>query len=330
MKRLFTFLFSLFGGVSLLFSQVILTKATHELLPGATHECRAVEYQNPGSAGRDLVWDFSRAAYLDGTASVSSIEATESMGNIQTIRNDGCTFFFNITDKGNEYVGYQVGKTTFRLDKPIFKTQYPQSYLTHIEGNFEGTITTEGSYKSKIEGYYTTDADATGTIILPDGLSLPVLRIKTTEGNRFYETIKYLWYAQDIRYPVFVTAEEYLIASDGVKTLKSASSVINKAVKTVTDIQSPSDGITTPYKVFPNPFKDEIRLSYYLPEKTKVTVELLDSNGSKLIGLVDGQIQSGNVSVSKNVAKQTYTPGVYLLKIQLGNQVYTEKIVKAY
>lgn len=334
MKRFFTFLLIAFSGASLLCAQqVTLTKATHGFSSGQSHDCLAVEYQAPGNAGTNLVWDFSQVVFEDkAPASNSNLEANFDGGNIKALRNDGCTFFFNVTEKGNEYVGYQVGNSTLRLTEPILKTKYPQSFNTQFEGKFQGTITTEGSdYVRRVEGSYSTHADALGTIILPDGASLPVLRVKTTEGGGAYELVKYLWYAQDVRYPVFVTIEEYEIGANNTKTFRGGSSFLNikldKVSKSATGIP---DLTATTYKVFPNPFKDEIQVSYYLSEKTNVTIALYSSNGTKLTTLVSGKVQNGDNFVSKNVAKYTQSPGIYLLKIQLGDKVYTEKIVKAY
>jgi hypothetical protein len=333
MKRFFTFLFIAFSSVSLLCAQVTLTKATHGFTSGQSHQCQEVTYQAPGNAGTNLVWDFSQAVLKDkAPASDSNIEESFDGGNIKAIRNDGCTFFYNITEKGNEYIGYQVGNTTLRFSEPILKTKYPQTLGTQFEGKFNGTLTTEGSdYVRRVEGNYSTHADALGTIILPDGASLPALRVRTTESDGARELVKYLWYAQDVKYPIFVTTEEYEISGQDARILRGGSSFVNITIEKITQSATGLQDLkAATYKVFPNPFKDEIQLSYYLPEKTNVTIALYSSNGTKLSTLVSGQTQIGNNSVSQNVAKYTSAPGVYLLKIQLGDKIYTEKIVKAY
>jgi hypothetical protein len=108
---------------------------------------------------------------------------------------------------------------------------------------------------------------------------------------------------------------------------------INKSLSSLTSLSSLSSlsDLTTPtYKVFPNPFQDEVQLTYFLPEKTNVTVTLYNSNGAKLTDLISNETQVGSNSVSKNVARYTRAPGVYLLKIQFGSNIYTEKLVKAH
>ncbi|MDR3219640.1 MAG: T9SS type A sorting domain-containing protein [Dysgonamonadaceae bacterium] len=334
MKRIFTFLFISFCSVSLLFSQVKLTKVNHGFLSGQSHDCREVSYQTPGNAGENLYWDFSGLGFADDAVSVSSLEENAGESNIKVVRNDGCTFFFNITEKGNEYTGYQAGDVTFRLSQPIVKTTYPQAYNTYFEGKYSGTLTVaNSSYTTNFEGQYSTHADATGTIVLPGNITVPALRVKTTEGNgTSYEQVKYLWYTQNDRFPIFVTMENYAIDKAGLKTLTSGKSFLNTRVKSpnvATGLESLTAG-TAVCKVSPNPFKDEIQLTFSLSEKTKVNVALYNANGAKLTDLISDKEQSGNSALTQNIAKFTQTPGVYLLKIQLGNKTFTEKIVKAY
>lgn len=330
MKRIFTFLLIAFGSVSLLFSQVTMTKATHGLVSGQTNNAWMVTYQQPGAAGKNVIWDFSNVELKDNMLSTSDIEGNFGESNVRAIRDDGYTFFFNVTDKGNEYTGYEVGNRKMLYDKPILKTIYPQKFNTRFSGSFSGNIYTEGSDKvMHVEGTYSTHADAWGTLLLPDGISFQALRVRTTESNGQMELVKYLWYTQENRYPVFVTMENYAIANDGTtRHLIFSSSFlnanINKSDNNYTGMQNIA---ASPYKVFPNPFKNEIRMSYNLPEKMNVAISLYDANGAKLVTLVS-EDQSGNQIVSQDVSKYAQLPGVYILKIQLGGKVYTEKLMK--
>jgi hypothetical protein len=164
--------------------------------------------------------------------------------------------------------------------------------------------------------------------MLPGDVSLPALRVRTTEGYTGFERVKYLWYTQNISLPIFVTLEDYSIAEDGTKILLTSQSVLNTQIsKSVTAIHK-VDNFT--YQVYPNPFKDNIKLTYSFPEKANVTVELYTSGGSKLVTLVANQEQSGTQTLSQDLSKYTQQPGVYLLKITVGDNTYTEKLVKAY
>jgi hypothetical protein len=332
MKRLFTFLFIAFGAMPLLFAQVKMTKASHGFLTGQNHECKTVQYQSPGDAGENRLWDYSRATVLEDPVSVANLEENDTESNVKANRNDGCEFFFNNTEKANEYWGYKAGNVKLQLTEPIVKTKYPQTYNTQFSGKYEGVLTVEGSdYSRPVSGTYSTHADAAGVIVLPNELALPALRVRTTEGNGSYELVKYLWYAQNVRLPIFVTMEEYAIAADGIRTLRKEHSYWNTQATSEAKVPAENQDLLNDfsYKVFPNPFQNEIQLSYSLSERTQVTVELYGPGGTKLVTLVS-QTQNGNQTISKNVSKYAKLPGVYLLKITAGNSTYTEKLVKAY
>ena len=327
MKHLFTFLLSVLGAASLLHSQVTMTKAGHGFIPGQNHECGAVRYQSPGESGKNCVWDFSEATLLaDKAKCVANL--LEETGLIKASQNDGCEFFFVTTENANEYWGYRAGNARYQLTEPIVKTKYPQTYGTRFSGKYEGTYTIEDmDYTQRVEGTYSTHADAIGTIILPDNVSFTALRVKTTEDNSSsFERVKYLWYAQEVRMPIFVTIEDYSIAADGTKKLLSAQSFLNTQAKSPTGIQSSAD--TFSFQVFPNPFRDKLQLTYSLTETALVTVALYASNGTKLATLVSDQLQSGTQTLSQDVSKYTQQPGVYLLKMTVGDKTYTEKLVK--
>ena len=330
MKRFFTFLLIAFGATPLLYSQVTMTRASHGFFGGQNHECQAVKYQSPGESGKNCVWDFSKATTLDETKSTADLtEENTVLGVVQASRSDGCDFFFKTTENANEYWGYKVGKTSFQLTEPIVKTKYPQTYGTQFSGKYAGAITVEGStYTCPVEGTYSTYADGIGTILLPNGVSLSALRVKTTEENPTFERVKYLWYAQTVRLPLFVTVEDYSIAPDGTKKQLIAQSFLNLQAKNPAVNQPQTDLFT--YQVFPNPFRNEVQLTYSLPEKALVTIALYSSDGTKLTTLVSNQLQSGTQTVSRNVSKYVQLPGVYLLKITVGDKTYNEKLVKAY
>jgi len=331
MKRLITFLLIVLGAIPLLYSQVTMTKASHGFSGGQSHECQAVQYQSPGESGKNCVWDFSKATALNAAKSTADLsEDNSTLGTISVTRNDdGCEFFFTTTESANEYWGYKIGNKIYQLTEPIVKTKYPQTYGTQFSGKFAGTISVEGAnYSQKVEGDYSTNVDGMGTVILPDNVSLPAIRVKTTESNASFERVKYLWYAQDVRLPLFVSLEDYSIAADGTRKLLAEESFLNTQVKSQTSAPSSSDAFS--YQVSPNPFRDEIQLTYTVTGKNLVTVELYDAAGGTKLATLASQVQSGAQSLSKDVSKYAKLPGVYLLKIIVGSKVYTEKLLKVY
>jgi hypothetical protein len=327
MKRIFTILLIIFCSVPMLFSQVKLTKATHGFISGMEHQGQKVEYQDPGLSGISVIWDFSKITLPETIEkSFSDLKTNYNEGNIKVARNDGCTFFFNNTEESNEFLGYESKNGKLVLTQPIVKTKYPQEYGTQFDGFYSGTLSVGENYSRTVEGTYSTHADATGTIILPGDIELPVLRVKTTQTANSWELVKYLWYAQNEKLPVFVTMEEYTVGNDGTEKLISKRSFLN------TDVNKSLTGISTigevSYKVLQNPFKDEVQLSYTIPGEANVNIDLYASNGAKVATLVSNQLQSGSLSIAKDVTSLAPAPGIYFLKIKIGEKVYTEKLIK--
>ncbi|MDL2223001.1 T9SS type A sorting domain-containing protein [Bacteroidales bacterium OttesenSCG-928-M11] len=337
MKKIFTFLLMSLISFSVAYSQVTLTKESHGFISELNHQSIHVDYADPGQSGSNQVWDFSNLAVLEDAEDVlSEIDPVDSDGIINVNRNDDLIFHYVINDQSNSYLGYTGEKTKVSYTKPIVKTQYPQSFGTYFEGQFSGKVEYAGSkHVVPLKGTYSTHADASGTLILPKGIKLSVLRVHTIErieySNVTQVTDKYLWYAQEIRYPVLVTTETYMEQKNGNATCASTKSFMNANLfqnkyDSPTSLEAIVDDIA--YTISPNPFQDIVEVSYSLPETTKVTVALYNSKGAKLTELVSGEMQSGHVSFTKNVATYTQTPDVYILKLSFGNKSYSEKLVK--
>lgn len=343
MRRIYTLVILAFCSVSLLQAQVTLTRATHGFTPGASHSSQAVIYQEPGEAGSNVVWDFSQAILLEKT-SVSNSDILENYdeSNVVVHRDDNISFFYNITDKGNEYKGYRSGNATVLFTEPLLKTKYPQTFGTYFEGNFSGLVTYEDFDKTnEVSGFYSTHADGYGTITLPDGKKYSALRVHTVErsdnkkNGGYYETQKYLWYAQNVRLPLFVSLEIYAVNAKGEKRLADQRSYLNTSIEEEYNkapqlrLSIPGISVENSYSVFPNPFKDDVTVNYSLTEETVVSIELFDSKGARLATVLSEQVQNGNQSVRVDVSKYTQAQDVYLLRLKFGDKVYTEKLIKS-
>ena len=334
MKKIFTFIFVLFCTATISQAQVVMTYSSHGLKSGDTHVSQEVEFQDQGSAGQNVVWDFSNLTPMgDVVTSLVGAEITDSYNIGITRDNDEVLFVYNVNEYANEYKGYQSGDYIVSYEQPIIKTQYPQTYGSFFKGNFEGTIAYGNNILGNTSGSYSTQGDATGVIMLPNGVILPVLRVKTMEridqwacGGTVTEVEKYLWYAQDTRYPVFVSMIITTTSlSDNTSTI-SRKSALNMDVNAPVLKSAESD---IAYTVSPNPFKDNLTINYSLPQSMKVGIELYDAQGMMLTAILPVQQQKeGEHSLTYNAAAYTQLPGVYFLKLRFGEKTYSEKIVK--
>ncbi len=101
--------------------------------------------------------------------------------------------------------------------------------------------------------------------------------------------------------------------SDGYKPNKSSPATSNDILSEVT------------LKVFgQNPFTTSTWLSYYLPEKTTIELDVFNINGGKVRTLKRALLAAGDHK-TKFVANDL-PGGVYIIRLQVGIQVMTEKV----
>ncbi|WP_045465309.1 PKD domain-containing protein [Sporocytophaga myxococcoides] len=77
---------------------------------------------------------------------------------------------------------------------------------------------------------------------------------------------------------------------------------------------------------YPNPSSDIFHISIPATESVEAMVDIYDNRGKFLTNLFTGAVQMGeDLSISWNVSDQK--PGVYLMKVIMGDKVFTEKLV---
>lgn len=76
---------------------------------------------------------------------------------------------------------------------------------------------------------------------------------------------------------------------------------------------------------YPNPFNDNTKILYYLPNNNIVSLNIYDSFGRKIKELVNGYEQKGSHTVSVSVAN--LNSGIYYARLQVANTIETTKLV---
>ncbi len=80
---------------------------------------------------------------------------------------------------------------------------------------------------------------------------------------------------------------------------------------------------------YPNPFHDQITISYTLEKKSNVRVDMLDINGSLIQTLVKQNNESaGEYTQTANISAQDLPAGVYLIHYLIEDFSYTEQVIK--
>lgn len=81
-------------------------------------------------------------------------------------------------------------------------------------------------------------------------------------------------------------------------------------------------------QVSPNPFSDELKISYKLKHKSNVRVDILDLNGKLISSLIDENQNKGEHSIAWK-SNQNISPGIYIIRLQNNDQIYNRKIIKS-
>ncbi len=339
MKQIFTFLAVAFISINAIHAQQIkLTSETHGFRPGDEHACQFLRYKAPGEAGTNVTWDFREVISKEDIGISTVGEFSGSFNNMAVTRNDGFKFLYNISKNQVEYSGYEKEDRQYIFTLPIVKTKYPQSYGTSFEGTFAGNILIGGQAAGEIAGTYSTVVDGEGTILLPGGEKLPVIRVKTTKTTTKWgpschtqEVIKYLWYAQDIRYPVFVSMETaYYEPGTGQRVVLEGSSYLNtnlqkeNKLRSVTELNAVDANFTS--KVYPNPFKEQLNVQYSLEKQATILIEMYNAQGAKVAVVLPKQVQQGVQTINYNTA--AFAKGIYFLRFTVDGKAYIEKLIK--
>lgn len=83
----------------------------------------------------------------------------------------------------------------------------------------------------------------------------------------------------------------------------------------------------TDFKVYPNPADDDFSLAFSLPEPTEVRIDLLDIYGRQQHTLHNGLKTRGEQQLHFNLHQLQLAPGMYILRIQTGDMVYSKKLI---
>lgn len=241
-RNILLFLF-LWGCRLMVQGQTVLLQNTHLPREGDVILKQELQYKSPGRSGSNVIWDFSELSVLDTgyreyfTGSPDSILMKVSPRS----RSE-----YKMTEDSLFCIGYQTSTLQIKYLLPELYRHYPMFYRDSISSLYYG----EGKYSHTLNmavyGISTQQADAYGTILLPDGDTLThVLRIResthasqrlssysdilscgndshySTDSLHYrlshdsitWQTDTYRWYASGYRYPVFETVQTSIITS---------------------------------------------------------------------------------------------------------------------
>ncbi len=320
-------------------AQFLMKNNTHMLRSGDEHYFNITNNVAPGAKGPSVVWDFrnleTKSTLTSYMYSAYSTEKTAELPEANTVLEEyGTRFFFKASNGIIEQYGTVTKNNTLtKYDVPFVKMVFPFNYGDSYSGNFSGTIYGKNNYEAQFTGTYLLEADAYGTIILPDNITYDnVFRIKTVKEQCYNGkdacncvSISYKWYAEDVRYPLLTIIQSQ--NSKGIKTIRTA--YYSKGENKI-DNDSPTKltAQNVEVNIYPNPFMDEFKLDYTITTDTDVNIEIYDNSGRKLNSIQKLNQKAGyytEIICNEDVKNQF---GMFHIRVIAGNEVVSKTVIR--
>ena len=227
---------------------------------------------------------------------------------------------------------------------PETTMKFPFNYLDIYFDNYAGEFTVNAAVPVNTpgNGNVTVSADAWGTLLLPNGVSISdVIRIKTTEylitdaiilPFPFNTTINPItisgvninYYKPSIsKYPLLSIVNGSYTQDNAI--IDSSSAIISQYPLTLITGIDEVNSIST-ISLFPNPSKNGTsNLTVSLKESNKVSIELFNSVGQNIATILNKTLPQGVNNIKLNTSK--LSAGIYFVNISVNNTLTTKKLI---
>ena len=78
-------------------------------------------------------------------------------------------------------------------------------------------------------------------------------------------------------------------------------------------------------KTYPNPFNPSLNIEYYMEKSSNVKISIYDINGRLVDSILDVFQSAGIIKINWN--SKDISTGVYIVKLSLGSDTYTQRVV---
>lgn len=344
MKKIFTLAGALFLAAGC-FAQTTLTYKNNGLLVGDYRGLKKMEYQASTPAGPNQVWDYSKAKEVNSEMYIHQNEnlAAKTNNNLFLSCDEGGSknTFFEISKTQKMYWGLESKGTKITFEQPVVDLKFPFSYGETITGPMVGTYSVAGQEYS-MDGTYITSADAWGTLIMPDGnVYENTLRIKVDKnyeqimGATKYQihSVRYQYFAEGVRYPVLIVLESEVTSDCNCACGNSKSTDAYFATPDFRNLEpknAPKENLAIKnfsYEVSPNPFENQLNVSFKLENDANVSINLIDNAGKVAASVTEGLLNEGDFNFTTNT--ENLPAGQYTMSVIVnGQKAITSKVIK--
>ena len=322
-------------------AQTKLTNETHGFIPNERNPMVITNYVEPGNFGKNVIWDFTNLqvtntfeglileTYLSKCCNLFSKGNTvlEEFGNF---------FVFETSANRLEQHGFlsSTGNTQIVYTKPFIKMQYPFTYGSHFDGNFEADYIINGQKTGKLIGTYKVEGDAKGKLKLPNGKELGnVLRVKEVKSSKQiingtttnFEDITYRWYVENHRFPVLVLIKS-TYNYNGTPSVTTKAAFNSNIISTTPNVDLQDGDLKI--EIYPNPYQGRVTIAYNLENTANVNISVFDLTG-KLVNVVTSGVESaGQKQHYFSAAELGMSAGAYIVKLRVDNKEVSRKILE--
>ncbi len=263
-----------------------------------------VEFKDPGSAGKELTWDFRTLQPINEEYKLNYFIPDSTRMDTLCGMEHNTRYYYSQKRDSLWAIGFENSTTLMEYLKPELKLRFPFGYGDTLRSNFEGTGQYSHRLDLKVKGYTRVEADAEGELLLPDfetvkrALRVHTLRYYTQTGRDSIEMTldTYAWYAEGVRYPVFETVKTNLIkkarkqGEQGKDTTVFTTSFYYPPELQTSQIQTDSipentetlqgaEAVFTEATMLPNPVVSNLYINYKLTRAAKIWFSVHNNAG---------------------------------------------------
>lgn len=332
MKKIYSFVLAV-ASITAVHAQLTLTKAFNDPVFGDQFNRKEFDSVGvvPKSTGTNQVWNFSgytqNANALNTTFTTVATApngANYAGATIVEMDGAGANTYYKSTATGYELVGAENPSISYNYTNTAYGWDWPTSYGYTNSDTYAGTCAS-GANTGVSSGSVTTTASGTGTLILPNGVTLTNV-LQLTIVNNF--TLSFAGGAFVLN--IYAVDYDYFHASQKLPVLTVSYSSANGSPLTgkirvndlvltgIHDLNSDAS-----LSLFPNPAKGSFNVKLANADNESCTVEIMNAMGA-LVRSMD----LGNTSeISENISVSNLAPGMYMVKTSLGNKVSVRKLI---
>jgi len=349
MKKLYSIFALAVSGTAMVYGQSI-TYATHAPVAGDVFTTKSYDSTAavPKQTGANQTWNFSSCltstdSPISSTfVSASSVPASSMFpgANIVEDSGGGKYSFQKTSTSSYEILGTKEGTfSTIIYTNSLVYMNFPFSMGSSMSDNAAGTFylnTGSGTYTGTIQYSITQNGTGTGNVILPGGNNISnILQVTTSYSYNILLNIglgnvtvtvkgkSYNYFASGIKQAVLTVdystiTQQYPLSTPTVQSGFGAD-VNNNLITGLNELNFEAG-----FQIFPNPGKDYFSVNLSNPDRSECVIHIYNSSGT----LVKEISLGNNAEVNERVDISHLTPGIYLVKTNLGERQSVRKLIK--